>query len=90
MTKPTLEDIKDSIGHDASCDVSNAISAECNCTRRDKIALLERLQEPTEEMLTAGEDAFRLAEIEDDREGYTHFLREAFLAMLEVAERNSK
>ncbi|HEX7046998.1 MAG TPA: hypothetical protein VF275_05455 [Gammaproteobacteria bacterium] len=46
MTQPTLDDIKRSIGHDASCDVSNAISAECSCTRREKIALLERLQEP--------------------------------------------
>lgn len=49
----TLDDIKRDIRHDDECaSIEGAngwegTAPECNCSRRDKIALLERLQEPT-------------------------------------------
>lgn len=58
-----IEEIKRDISHDRSCATESTqaymlgTQFECNCSRRRKIAWLERLEEPTQRM----KDAFDYA-----------------------------
>ncbi len=49
-----IEEIKRDVRHEDDCSLEMDADARCTCSYRRKIAWLERLEEPTEEMKECG------------------------------------